>query len=85
MFSGCENLAEINLLFQTKMKKLNDISYMFQNCVKIKEIDLTNFDTNLVTDMTNLFKNCKKLKNMNGLNNLDTSNANDMENMFQNC
>ena len=72
MISGCENLAEINLLFQTKTKKLNDISYMFQNCAKLKEIDLTNFDTNLVIDMTNLFKNRKKIKNINGLNNLDT-------------
>ena len=53
MFSGCGNLAEINLLFQNKTKKLNAISYMFQNCAKLKEIDLTNFDVNLVKIVKN--------------------------------
>ena len=38
------------------------MSEMFSGCKELKEIDLSNFNTSSVTDMTNVFANCLKLQ-----------------------
>ena len=37
---------------------------MFENCVNIKILDIRNFNTKKVADMSRMFKNCKKLENL---------------------
>ena len=54
---------------------------MFAGCDTIKEIDLTNFNASLVTNMGNMFDDCIKLTSIN-LSNLDTSNVKSMASMF---
>ena len=50
----------------------------------IKEIDLSNFNTEHVTTMRSMFKDCINLINIT-FGNMDTSNVVDMEKLFFNC
>ena len=59
-------------------------SNMFVNCQYITEIDLTNFNTSLVTDMCGMFENCHSLTSVN-LSNLDTRKVNTIWRMFFGC
>ena len=111
MFQNCNELEYIDLSsFNTS--KLTDISYMFNECLKLKEIkginnfitinviymnsmyqcckelvnlDLCNFNTSKVTDMSFMFNGCLKLKEIKGINNFNTINVTTMRAMFQNC
>ena len=62
----------------------NSIKGMFYNCTEILEIDMTKFDTSLITDMSELFSSCYSLKSLN-VSNLITTNVQTMENMFYKC
>ena len=57
---------------------------MFYNCSGLKNLNLNNFDTKNVTDMTKMFYNCSGLENLN-LNNFDTKNVTDMIGIFDGC
>lgn len=60
-----------------------DCSGMFKNC-KLTELDLSNFDTSNVTNMSEMFSNCTNLTSLD-LSNFDTSNVTDMKYMFDSC
>ena len=60
------------------------MSYMFYGCSSLKEINLTNFNTNDVINMSHMFYGCSSLKELN-LTNFDTSNVIDMKDMFSEC
>ena len=47
------------------------MSYMFSKCSSLKNIDLSNFNTQKVTDMNNMFYNYSSLENIN-LSNFNT-------------
>ena len=50
---------------------------MFQLCKELEHLDLSNFNTSKVTNMSWMFNNCNKLKYLNLLNfsiNCDTKN-----------
>jgi surface protein len=57
---------------------------MFQRCKSLTTLDLSSFETPLVTDMGNIFENCNSLLSLN-LKNFDTSNAESINNMFYGC
>ena len=50
----------------------------------LKEINLSNFNTNNATDMSWLFNGCSSLKEIN-LNNFNINNVDDMFGMFSGC
>ena len=56
---------------------------MFYNCQNVKEINLTNFYTSLVTNMNGMFYGCNNLIYID-LSNFDMNNCNNYENMFTN-
>ena len=58
---------------------------MFQLCGELEYIDLSNFDTSKVTDMSYMFNECLKLKEIKGINNFNTINVTNMKTMFQYC
>ena len=58
---------------------------MFQNCNELVYLDLTNFDTSKVTDMSYMFSTCIKLKEIKGINNFITINVINMWGMFAEC
>ena len=37
---------------------------MFQNCISLKELNLSNFNTSKTICMENMFENCSSLKNL---------------------
>ena len=41
---------------------------MFQECYELEYLDLTNFNTSNVTDMSRMFFGCNKLKAIKGIN-----------------
>lgn len=62
-------------------------SYLFSNLPYLKTLNLYNFDTRFVTNMSNMFNNIGSLSstlNIMGLENLDTSSVTNMSNMFNN-
>ena len=57
---------------------------MFYGCSALKELNLSNFNINNVTDMEGMFSWCSSLKELN-LSNFNTNNATDMGLMFSRC
>lgn len=51
----------------------------------IESIDLSNFDTSHVTDMSYMFSGCNSLTSLKGLENFKTSNVTNMAYMFSEC
>ena len=63
---------------------INSCSFMFADCIDITEIDLSNFNTSLVTSMSYMFSGCSSLTSLN-LSNFDTSKVGTMSYMFKGC
>ena len=60
------------------------MSHMFFGCLLLKELNLSNFNTNNVIDMGYMFYRCSSLKVLN-LSNFNTNNVTYMEYMFGRC
>ena len=87
LFSGCKNMGSINFNAwkNTKFNNLEDISYMFNRCTKLKVVDnLKRFNTIKVKNMCGLFNGCKSLTNLSNLN-LNTQSVENTSIMFQGC
>ena len=54
---------------------------MFYGCSGLTSLNLSNFNTSKVTDMSGMFQNCANLESLD-LSNFDTSKVTDMSNMF---
>ncbi len=61
-----------------------DASELFYSCEKIKEIDLSGFDTSDVTTMYRLFRECKALETLD-VSLFNTNNVTNMGYMFSGC
>ena len=57
---------------------------MFSYCSGLTNINLSNFNTNKVTDMGSMFSHCSGLTNIN-LSNFNTNNVTNMSCMFYGC
>ena len=53
------------------------MSFMFNRCSSLKELNLSNFITNNVTNMSFIFNGCSSLKELN-LTNFNTNKVTDM-------
>ena len=58
---------------------------MFCESYNIEYLDLSNFNTEKVTDMQIMFNRCFKLKKIKGINNYNTENVTNMEAIFREC
>lgn len=56
---------------------------IFRGCKLLTNLDISNFDTSKVTNMSGMFNGCGSLTNLD-LSNFNTSNVTDMSNMFYN-
>ena len=72
---------KIEYRFKNKIIK-ND--FMFADCSSLTNLNLSNFNTQNVTDMNHMFSDCSSLTNIN-LSNFNTQNVTDMNHMFSNC
>ena len=71
----------IEYIFKNFLTKTN---YIFFDCKSIISLDLANFNTERVTNMSGMFKNCYSLISLN-LSNFNTENVTNMSSMFNNC
>ena len=60
------------------------MSCIFCECSSLIELNLSNFNTNNVTDMGYMFYKCSSLKELN-LSNFNTNNVKDMSSIFSRC
>ena len=60
------------------------MSYMFYDCKSLIELDVSNFNTSNVKNMTYMFAYCYDLTSLD-VSNFNTSNVISMSNMFYNC
>lgn len=61
-----------------------DMSFMFNGCKALKDIDLSHFNTSKVTNFSNMFANCEDLRTLN-LSSFDSSVVENFDSMFLNC
>ena len=83
-FASCRNLTEVKNIENLYTDECTNMGYMFNNCKKLRHLDLHNFNTSKVTKMSNMFFNCKSLQDLD-LSHFDTSNVENMQAMFSNC
>ena len=76
-----EETNRIKIVFQNE---INSTFYMFYRLFNIKEIDLSHFNSSLVTNMKYMFSYCYRLTSID-FTNIDTSSVTSMEFMFQRC
>ena len=76
-----EGLYNIKIMIYVLM---NDCSYLFSECNKLKSIDLTYFNTENVTNMSYMFYGCSELTNLD-LSSLNTKNVTNMSFMLKGC
>ena len=57
------------------------MSSMFYDCSSLTSLNLSNFNTNNVTNMSHMFFKCSSLTSLN-LSNFNTNNVTDMSHMF---
>ena len=56
----------------------------FFDCSSLTSLNLSNFNTNIISDMNDMFSDCISLTNLN-LSNINTNNVTYMKKMFYNC
>ena len=61
-----------------------DISYLFSNCHKLEELDISGLCVSKVRDLSYTFKDCNNLRSID-ISNWGTSNVTDMKGLFQWC
>ena len=76
-----EDRNNITLKFNEKIK---DCEGMFSYLDNILEIDLSNFDMSMVTNMISMFDSCPNLEYVN-LTNLTTSSVSNLDYLFYEC
>ena len=84
MFHWCYNLSEINFSSSFINNKLVNIRGLFAKCQKLKYLDLTNFNTKEVQDMSYMFDNCINLEEIK-MNPFTSSKVTNMGHMFNKC
>ena len=72
------------LFYIISSNDLTDMSWMFNECSELKEINLTSFNTSKVTNMSYMFNKCFSLKKLN-LTSFKTNQVTNMRSMFCNC
>ena len=82
-FYKFKNKGKYNLKYSFN-NHLNKTDYMFSFCLSLTNIDLSNFNTQNVTNMKWMFWQCSSLKDIN-LYNINTHKVKEMSNMFGGC
>jgi len=79
-----KELKEIKVKFTFRNRIMKKTSFMFYECKHLKSIDLSKFNTNNVTNMSNMFRGCSSLNSID-ISKYNTYNVTDMSNMFRGC
>ena len=83
-FDNMTNLTSITGLSFLNTDDVTNMGYMFYNCKKLSNIDVSHFNTANVESMSSMFKHCGNLTSLN-LSSFNTAKVTNMYNMFFNC
>ena len=85
MFRNCYNLEYIKFSNNINNKVIvREMLYLFENCISLKNLDLSNFNTTLLTSMMYTFSNCISLTSLN-FNGFNTNSVVLFMGTFNNC
>ena len=92
MFANMKELESIELLSQIQESQLGNsytpdlygISFMFRDCAKLTTVDLSKFNTTLVSTLEGVFNGCSSLSSID-LTPLSTTNVKTMKDTFRGC
>ena len=84
MFYGCKNVKYINMSKYHNSIKVSGFDQIFKYCQSLISLDISSFDTSLITEMFETFSNCNKLISID-LSNFNTELVESMQSMFFNC
>ena len=82
MFAKCEALESV--LLPKIIRPISSFTYMFDGCIKIKNIDLTSVRFSSPSSMASVFNGCKSLESVN-LSTLDTRQVTSANSAFGAC
>ncbi|RMC51245.1 DUF1542 domain-containing protein [Lactobacillus sp. ESL0225] len=85
LFSSLHKLQKIDGLSLLDISEATSIQSMFYGCKDLKELDLSSFNTNKVTDMHSMFKKCFNLSKITFGKDFSTKLVTDMHGMFGDC
>ena len=85
MFHNCQNLQELNFSSSFKTNNVTNMRTMFGKCFKIKKLDLSNYNTENVKDMSYMFDQCNNLEEIIIDPKFVTENIIYMGHMFSDC
>lgn len=85
MFGNCYNLESVILPKTFVTSKVTTIGDMFTNCLKLNNLDVTDWDTSNVTTMSNLFQYCRSLTDYGDVSNWTFDKVTTIANMFAFC
>lgn len=85
-FNGFKKLTSIKGIKNLKTDEVTSMKQMFRDCSALDSdsLDLSDFITSKVTDMSKMFYGCNTLDSLD-LSSFDTSNVTDMKQMFWGC
>lgn len=93
MFEGCGNLESVNMAvsfvsinpsYPEYSVGARDTSRMFANCIRLTNVNMSQFKTDIVTNMTEMFLNCTSLPSLD-LSTFKTDYVTSMSRMFEGC
>ena len=85
MFEGCSELQTIDWGDNFDVSNVISMSRMFGGCVKLTELDLSNWKTSNVTDMSYMFQGCTNLMTIYAGDGWTTKSVSYGSNMFSGC
>ena len=85
MFKGLTNLTKITGLEKLDTSAVKDMRYMFANCGKLTDLDLSGFDTTNTQYVEGMFQDCKNLQSIKLSPKFTIANVNSMKFMFSGC
>ena len=83
-FQAFINLKQIEGIENLNTENVTSMSYMFNGCLNLVELDVTHFNTAKVTNMNGMFNDCSRLTSLD-VTNFNTANVTDMRYMFMYC
>ena len=83
-FRNCSNLISLNMSKYATPVGVTLLDHTFDGCKSLTSLDISNFDTSAVTNMSYMFIGCNSLTSLD-LSNFDTSAVTNMDGMFYDC
>lgn len=84
LFANCSNLVEIQNIEYMLVDEATTAEGAFQGCSSLMSVDMSDWNTSSITNMSNMFNGCSNLNLLN-LNAIDTSAVTTMAGMLQDC